>query len=221
MSRADRWVTLVLDRLFERECIQHDGIPVMYRWILVRLRHGAGIYVHHFVMSDGRETHDHPKPFTTIGLKGGYREASAEPGDLKRIHHTEYRAPWLRRFPPHYIHRVILEPGKTCWTLAIVGAKSRPWGFFVPTDQERWHDHPWGDNAHRHRWVNSEDFHGLRTAAERAEDPATRAGYRLPTGKTPGARNETEVAEASDATEIDERGRNRTDQNQRFDRGLD
>ena len=117
MSTIDRWMTRVLDRLFEKECIQHDGTPVMYRWILARRGHGAGIYIHHFVMSDGREMHDHPKPFTTIGLKGGYREASAEPGDLKHIRHTEYRAPWIRRFPPHHIHRVILEADKTCWTL--------------------------------------------------------------------------------------------------------
>ena len=220
MSTIDHWVTRVLDRLFEKECIQHDGTPVMYRWILARRGHGAGIYIHHFVMSDGREMHDHPKPFTTVGLKGGYREASAEPGDLKHIRHTEYRAPWMRRFPPHHIHRVILEPDKTCWTLAIVGAKSRPWGFFVPADQERWHDHPWGDHAHRHRWVNAEDFHRLRTSAERAEDPETPVGYILPTGKRPGRPNGRGVAEPADAMEIEESEQDRTDRDQRFDRGL-
>ena len=192
-SALERGLIRVLDRLFETECIKHDGTPVLYRWIIMRLGSRGRVYIHHFVMSDGREMHDHPKPFTTIGLKGGYREASAEPGHLDRIHHTEYRAPWLRRFPPHHIHRVILEPGKTCWTLAIVGGKSRPWGFFVPKEQERWREHPWGDHQQAHRWVNAEDFHQLRTPAERAEDPATAAGYRLPNGESPGQRKKPET----------------------------
>ena len=185
MTMIDRWLTRILDRLFEKRCIQHDGTTVLYRWYVKRMSRGGAVYIHHFVRSDGREMHDHPKAFITIGLKGGYREASAEPGDLSRISHTLYRAPWIRRFPPHYIHRVMLEDDETCWTIALVGARTRPWGFFVPKSCRRWLDHPWGDTAHQHRWVNWQDFHGLRTAEDRARDPETRNAYLLPDGSAP------------------------------------
>ena len=190
MTRVDRWLTRILDsrlgrRLFEKECIYHAGVPVLYRWILLRLPGGASVYLHHFMRSDGREMHDHPKPFTTIGLKGGYMEVSAEPGNLDRERRTWYHAPWVRRFPAHHIHRVTIPPGETCWTLAIVGRRRRAWGFFVPAAVERWLDHPWADGARRHRWVHADDFHALRSPADRAADPATADGYRLPDGRRP------------------------------------
>ena len=79
-SALERGLIRVLDRLFETECIKHDGTPVLYRWIIMRLGSRGRVYIHHFVMSDGREMHDHPKPFTTIGLKGGYRRSERGAG---------------------------------------------------------------------------------------------------------------------------------------------
>jgi hypothetical protein len=121
----------LLNRLFKLEEINgKNRCPTyLYRWTLLACR-WFSVYVHHFVGDDwSRDMHDHPKRFISIGLKGQYVEET--PHGSQR-----YRAPWVRSFPAHHIHRLRLVPGTgDCWTLVIVLRAVRPWGF--------WHEGRW------------------------------------------------------------------------------
>lgn len=98
----------------------------LYRWELVSFFGGrTRIYLHKFVGDDwALDLHDHPKRFWSIGLRGRYTEKN-EQGT------REFRAPWLRTFPASHRHRLIgPTESAPCWTLVIVGAPIRSWGFW-------------------------------------------------------------------------------------------
>lgn len=128
----------ILSTLFRYQCIGDD---YLHRWHLIRTP-WFRVYLHHFVGEDwSRDLHDHPKWFTSIGIAGSYIEETPQGRET-------FRAPWVRRFPPTHIHRLILAPGMTCWTLVIVGRELRQWGFWVDGE---WM--PWPEYAERMgRW---------------------------------------------------------------------
>ena len=69
-----------LNRLLRMETINGNGrCPMyLYRWTLLKLPRGIGIYLHKFVGPDWSEDlHDHPKRFVSIGLRGHYWDARA------------------------------------------------------------------------------------------------------------------------------------------------
>lgn len=126
--RPRRWI----DRVLRREDISGRGIcPVyLYRWTLLKLWGGIGLYLHNFVGDDwSLDMHDHPKRFVSLGIWGRYREHTPDGSRL-------YVAPWLRTFPAKHIHRLQLINRRPCWTVVLVLRASRQWGF-------------WGDNG----WV--------------------------------------------------------------------
>src|SRR5579859_4740726 len=114
-------------RLFERQVIGGDASPLLVRWILIRVA-AWGIYLHKFCRSDyERALHDHPWPFLSIILRGGYWEIHDQTIDGKQ---TEvYQAPGrvLLR-PAEWRHRVVLRDGKPSWSLILVGRRVRRWG---------------------------------------------------------------------------------------------
>lgn len=125
----------VLDRRFGRaEEINGAGrCPTyLFRWTLARFGQ-TKVYLHKFVGDDwSRDVHDHPKRFISIGLWGSYQEETWD--GIRR-----WSAPWFRSFPAEHRHR-ITTPWGHCWTLVIVGAPEREWGF--------WHGdsfYPWLD----------------------------------------------------------------------------
>lgn len=91
------------------------------------------LYLHHFIGDDwSTDFHDHPKRFVSIGLWGSYIEETPYfcrdvKGEI--THRQRFRAPWIRTFPAHYIHRLIV-PKKNTWTLVIVFTWQREWGFW-------------------------------------------------------------------------------------------
>lgn len=92
---------------------------------------GYAIRVHHILRSDhGRDPHDHPWPYLTIILRGGYWES------LFDEHGTLLSKKWhgpgsvLRR-PANTWHRLDVPEGQTAWTLFITGEKKQTWGFNV------------------------------------------------------------------------------------------
>lgn len=98
-----------------------------------------GIYVHDIEQPDpGLDLHDHPWPFVSIVLRGGYVEEFAEarvaPGLAAVGQQAQVRS-WLPR-SVHRIrmtdaHRIIAcEPGTR--TLVLRGRKTRSWGFYLP-----------------------------------------------------------------------------------------
>ena len=145
----------LIDRLFKLEEINGHGVcpTYLYRWTLFQPKwkwlKGVGVYLHHFVGDDwSRDMHDHPKRFISIGLWGSYTEETPA-GE------RTYRAPWLRTFPAHHVHRLRLAPGATCWTLVIVLRAVRAWGFW---SGGKWV--PWRE------YVNSEDASAMKSCPD-------------------------------------------------------
>ena len=92
------------------------------------------VFIHKFLKSDPDDVHDHPWPYATIILKGGYYEwipefnSAGEKIGEKRM--------W--RGPGHFrvcsatsYHRIELCEGVDCWTMFMPGPQRREWGFLV------------------------------------------------------------------------------------------
>ncbi len=96
--------------------------PYMKRWVL-----DLGLFslrVHHWYSSDDdRHFHDHPWPFATLVLKGGYTDVSPAGSDA-------LRAGSVRRRPAEWQHTVKVNPSG-CWTVMATGPQLRRWGFWV------------------------------------------------------------------------------------------
>lgn len=102
------------------------------------------LYLHVFYASDSDpDPHDHPADFTTVVLRGGYRDETWE-ADVVAGQHVRRRvsAPVLgvgsvahRR--AEHIHRVHLL-GDKAWTAVIFGPRKRTW-YFYTTDRGQVH----------------------------------------------------------------------------------
>jgi hypothetical protein len=100
------------------------------------------IFIHKFLKSDPDDVHDHPWPYATLILKGGYYEWVPEfDKDGVKINETRF---W--RGPGHFricsansFHRIELDPNVTAWTMFMPGPQKREWGFLV--------DNKWIHNA--------------------------------------------------------------------------
>lgn len=133
----------------------------MIRWLLNRLPHDAitvpdehggeraymrryyllktdrfQIRIHEILLSDpGRDLHDHPFAFVTVGLRGSYQEEM--PGRV-----DEYRAPWAHRRDRYARHRLRLD--SPVWTLVFTGRMYRDdegradWGFYPDSGYVPW-----------------------------------------------------------------------------------
>ena len=128
------------------------------------------VFLHNFHRSDPDDLHDHPWPYATLILKGGYWEwiplwkfgtqtMSADGTNLEvtRVVCGESRV-W--RGPGHFrtckadsYHRIELEPGVDCWTIFMPGPQKRDWGFLTHKD--------W--NADTFNWVYHEDYIAKKT----------------------------------------------------------
>jgi len=143
----------------------HDGRAFLRRdgfdtWRLF------GIVVHRLDGPDpGIDLHDHPWPFVSIVVRGGYVEQHADarvasqlawqaeaaefanttPVPDARGWVREWRRWSIHRMPLTVAHRIIAtQPGTV--TVMIRGRKQRRWGFFQP---EGWTDHATYDYATR------------------------------------------------------------------------
>lgn len=99
------------------------------------------IFLHKFLKSDPDDVHDHPWPYATLILRGGYYEWTPEfdstgkmIGEIKH-----WRGPGhFRTCGAESYHRIELDPDITCWTLFMPGPQRREWGFLV---NNRWIQH--------------------------------------------------------------------------------
>lgn len=131
--------------LFESRVIGEPPIPYMVRYILFRCN-AFSLMVHKFCRSDfDRALHDHPWPFVTWLIGGGYYEVHSQTRDGSEV--TVYRPRWsvLIR-PAEWRHRVVLptdEHGEfvPVWTILLVGRRSQKWGFYLPTGWCHWRRH--------------------------------------------------------------------------------
>lgn len=84
-----------------------------------------GAYLHRFDNPDVRQLHDHPWPFVSFILRGGYEEVRA-------YGHAPVRVRWYnvkRSTDLHYIAKLLHRP---TWTLIFVGPRVRTWGYVDP-----------------------------------------------------------------------------------------
>lgn len=99
------------------------------------------IFLHKFLKGDPDDVHDHPWPYATIILKGGYWEWVPVFNTLGRkiSEYREWRGPGsFRTCSANSYHRIELEPGITAWTLFMPGPHTREWGFLV---NNKWIQH--------------------------------------------------------------------------------
>ena len=130
-----------------RKRIVYDRVanePYLERYYLFlkeRDRFPFNVFLHKFLKSDPDDVHDHPWPFATLILRGGYWEWRPQfnaqglkigeiakwcgPGSFRTARATTY-------------HRIELDPAVTCWTLFMPGPKQRDWGFLVRNVWVQW-----------------------------------------------------------------------------------
>lgn len=161
----------IIDRLSSRfphsDIGDGRGSTFFRRYDLFKCRWGAA-YLHVFFRSDhDRCLHDHPWPFWTFILRGGYWEiVPAEgweitpswfgwlryrtkplpafsfdpdgPGSLNPTRRVWRRVGYFGRYPATHAHRIEIEPDTRPVSLVFVGRKRRPWGFWGPSGWVAW-----------------------------------------------------------------------------------
>jgi hypothetical protein len=118
---------IVMDRINNEPYLER-----YYLFLKDRKRFPFNVFLHKFLKSDPDDVHDHPWPYFTLILKGGYWEWI--PQFVNGVKIGEY-AIW--RGAGHFrfckstsYHRIELEEGVTPWTLFMPGPQKREWGFW-------------------------------------------------------------------------------------------
>jgi len=122
-----------------------------YLFLKDRKKFPFNVFLHKFLRSDPDDLHDHPWPYATLILKGGYWEWVPTFSESNEI--IGEKKVW--RGPGHFrtckatsYHRIEVEPGVDCWTLFMPGPQQREWGFRI-------HD---GWNPKTSMWIPHEDY---------------------------------------------------------------
>jgi len=118
--------------IMDRQCNE----PLLTRYYLFlkeRKRFPFNVFLHKFHKGDPGDVHDHPWPYFTLILAGGYYEWVPQFADGKMIGEIRHwRGPGHFRFcGSNSYHRIELVPGITAWTLFMPGPHKREWGFLV------------------------------------------------------------------------------------------
>lgn len=149
----------ILCKLFNHIDITDGGEVYLRRWFISPRnpkdsKQWSRLYLHKFCKSDNlRDLHDHPWPYRTFILTGGYWEHSFNPEYRKSEHIEPFiksafnktRKKWYGPFSSFkrgakWTHAVELKDERPAWTLFMTGPKERSWGFH--TDKGWcWHNH--------------------------------------------------------------------------------
>ncbi len=136
MQRLDRH-RVILDRQSNEPYLER-----YYLFLKDRKWFPFNVFLHKFLKSDPDDVHDHPWPYATLILRGGYYEWTPKfDHNGKKIGEVQH---W--RGPGHFrtcgaesYHRIELDPSVECWTLFMPGPQKREWGFLVSSKgQDRW-----------------------------------------------------------------------------------
>lgn len=127
---------IVMDRVNDQPYLER-----YYIFLKDRKRFPFNIFLHKFLKSDPDDVHDHPWPYATLILKGGYYEWVPEFDQqgrkINEIRH--WRGPGhFRVCSANSFHRVELKEGVECWTLFMPGPQRRDWGFLVNNNWIQW-----------------------------------------------------------------------------------
>lgn len=136
----------LLDRLGRKRIVMDrvENEPYLERYYLFlreRERFPFNIFLHKFLKSDPDDVHDHPWPYATLILKGGYWEwiPHFDTVGRKTGEYQVWRGPGhFRVSSANSYHRIELDPDITAWTLFMPGPKQRDWGFLVKNQWIQW-----------------------------------------------------------------------------------
>ena len=138
-----KWFLNFLERVGRKRIVmdRRNDEPLLTRYYLFlkdRKHFPFNVFLHCFHKSDPDDVHDHPWPYATLILKGGYYEWTPM-FDSKGKMIAEI-CTW--RGPGHFricgansYHRIELDPNVTAWTLFMPGPQKREWGFLV---KDKW-----------------------------------------------------------------------------------
>lgn len=99
------------------------GREQLRRYVLKREYRFGSVMIHELLEADPDPMHDHPWAFTSVLLRGGYREVT--PDGV-----AEWWAPVVLNRPARWVHRLEPLDGPT-WTLISTGPVEREWGYHV------------------------------------------------------------------------------------------
>lgn len=102
---------------------RHDDQPYLTRLIVFRCWLFS-LMVHWFEDGDDECLHDHPWPFMSVILKGGYWEVTDEGRKWYGAGSVLFR-------PATWKHRIELAPGLKAVSVVLTGRRIRSWGFFT------------------------------------------------------------------------------------------
>ena len=126
----------LLERLGRRRIVMDrvNDEPYLERYYLFlkdRQRFPFNVFLHKFLKSDPDDLHDHPWPYATLILKGGYWETTPEGRFWRSPGH-------FRICKAKSLHRIELDPSVECWTVFMPGPKQREWGFIKNGTWTQW-----------------------------------------------------------------------------------
>lgn len=141
-----KWFLNFLERVGRKRTVMDriNNEPYLERYYLFlkdRKRFPFNVFLHKFLKSDPDDVHDHPWPYATVILKGGYWEWVPQFNSIgeKIGEISVWRAPGhFRICKSTSYHRIELDPDIECWTLFMPGPQRREWGFLV---KNQWVQH--------------------------------------------------------------------------------
>ena len=144
-----KWFLKLLDRLGRKRIVldRESNEPYLERYYLFlkdRKRFPFNIFLHKFLKSDPDDLHDHPWPYATLILKGGYYEwiPTYDKNGKKLCEVAKWRGPGhFRLCSANSFHRIELDPKVTAWTLFMPGPQQREWGFMVRDTWVQWENY--------------------------------------------------------------------------------
>jgi hypothetical protein len=137
-----KWLLNTLEKMGRKRVVmdRQANEPYLERYYIFlkdRKYFPFNVFIHKFLKSDPDDVHDHPWPYATLILKGGYYEWVPVFDTLgRKIGEIQH---W--RSPGHFricsatsYHRIELDPNVECWTMFMPGPQKREWGFLVKNE---------------------------------------------------------------------------------------
>lgn len=139
----------ILEKLGRKRIVldRQSNEPYLERYYLFlkdRKKFPFNIFLHKFLKSDPDDLHDHPWPYATLILKGGYYEwiEKFNSDGVKIGQERMWRGPGhFRICGAKTYHRIELKPDVDCWTLFMPGPQQREWGFQVDNKWIQWEEY--------------------------------------------------------------------------------
>lgn len=108
----------------------------------------AAAVFHQFSQVDHGDPHDHPWPFTSFVISGGYVEQVFQLDGSSELVHRKVGDSF--RIDAKHIHRIIDLPAGECTTIILPGPHEQKSGFYQFREGRAWH-----------RFWDQEEFQGV------------------------------------------------------------